>query len=145
MPHLARRPQDIIHIPTWIVFNLYFVVLKLYCLFTLYVTDWGTRSGADDKNGENDISEIYVPHWDDEEDDEETVEEEEEHEADPMKKGKPEMTSLLMPHFLSTKEDTLFSSKDTSDFLQPLSLLKSTEEEEKKDEKHDYLQSLKYL
>lgn len=70
MPHFVRRPQDVIYIPVWIVFNIYFVCLKLYCLCTLYVTDWGTRSGADDKNGENDISEIFVPHWDDDEEEE---------------------------------------------------------------------------
>ena len=75
MPHFVRRPMDFLYIPAWLVFNIYFVLLKIYCLFTLYVTDWGTRSGADDKNGENDISEIYVPHWDDE--DEDTVHSEE--------------------------------------------------------------------
>jgi hypothetical protein len=69
MPHFVRRPQDCIYIPVWLVFNIYFVLLKVYCLFTLHVTDWGTRSGADDKNGENDISEIFVPHWDDDDDD----------------------------------------------------------------------------
>ena len=71
MPHFVRRPQDVLYIPVWLVFNIYFVLLKIYCLFTLHVTDWGTRSGADDKNGENDISEIYVPHWDEDSDYEE--------------------------------------------------------------------------
>lgn len=75
MPHFVRRPMDCFYIPTWLVFNIYFVILKMYCLFTLHVTDWGTRSGADDKNGENDISEIFVPHWDD--DDEDTMHSEE--------------------------------------------------------------------
>ncbi|KAJ3131701.1 hypothetical protein HK100_006095 [Physocladia obscura] len=43
-------PQDIIAIPVWLVFSWYFAIMKIYCLFTLRVTDWGTRAGADDKN-----------------------------------------------------------------------------------------------
>nr|KAJ3410757.1 hypothetical protein HK105_002820 [Polyrhizophydium stewartii] len=64
MPHFVRRPQDALAIPIWLIFNIVFVIMKIYCLFTLHVTDWGTRQGADDKHdGDNDISEIYVPHW----------------------------------------------------------------------------------
>ncbi|KAJ3129009.1 hypothetical protein HK098_002860 [Nowakowskiella sp. JEL0407] len=47
MPHFVRRPQDIVILPIWIVFGIYFALMKLYCLFTLHVTDWGTRVGAD--------------------------------------------------------------------------------------------------
>jgi hypothetical protein len=85
MPHFVRRPQDCLYIPTWLVFNIYFVLLKVYCLFTLHVTDWGTRSGADDKNGENDISEIFVPHWDDDDDDTVHSDEEDENQKETSK------------------------------------------------------------
>ncbi|KAI8846502.1 hypothetical protein BC829DRAFT_445296 [Chytridium lagenaria] len=40
-PHFVKRPQDVFCIPVWLVFNLVFAVMKVYCLFTLYVTDWG--------------------------------------------------------------------------------------------------------
>ncbi|KAI8912872.1 glycosyltransferase like family 2-domain-containing protein [Entophlyctis helioformis] len=65
MPHFVRRPQDVLVIPVWLVFNLYFVLMKIYCLFTLHVTDWGTRAGADHKEEHDDLAEIYVPHWED--------------------------------------------------------------------------------
>ncbi|KAJ1537347.1 hypothetical protein HK096_009451 [Nowakowskiella sp. JEL0078] len=52
MPHFVKRPQDIIMLPVWIIFNIYFALMKLYCLFTLHVTDWGTRVGADHAVGE---------------------------------------------------------------------------------------------
>lgn len=48
IPHLYRRPQDIIYIPVWLIFGYYFAVMKLYALFTLHVTGWGTREGIDD-------------------------------------------------------------------------------------------------
>ena len=54
MPHFVRRPQDIAAIPVWLVFNVVFAFMKVYCLFTLHVTDWGTRQGADDKETEKD-------------------------------------------------------------------------------------------
>jgi hypothetical protein len=115
MPHLARRPQDIIYIPTWIVFNLYFVCLKLYCLATLYVTDWGTRSGADDKNGENDISEIYVPHWDDDDDDDEADDATAEGDDEEIEKsGKPEMTTVSMSN--GSRLDFTSSALSNGDF-----------------------------
>ncbi|KAJ8328042.1 hypothetical protein O5D80_003424 [Batrachochytrium dendrobatidis] len=74
MPHFIRRPQDVLAIPVWLVFNMAFMFMKVYCLFTLYVTDWGTRAGADHKKpeteeeiaklaAEKDISEIYIPYW----------------------------------------------------------------------------------
>ncbi len=43
IPHFVRRPQDVFVIPLWILFNFYFAFLKIYCLFTLHVTGWGTR------------------------------------------------------------------------------------------------------
>jgi hypothetical protein len=44
-PHFFRRPQDIIHVPAFLVFNFYFAIMKVYALFTLNVTGWGTRAG----------------------------------------------------------------------------------------------------
>ncbi|KAH9269219.1 hypothetical protein BASA83_008711 [Batrachochytrium salamandrivorans] len=74
MPHFVKRPQDVLAIPVWLVFNMVFMFMKVYCLFTLYVTDWGTRAGADHKKDdaeadpkkiaeENDISDIFIPYW----------------------------------------------------------------------------------
>jgi len=45
-PHLFRRPQDIIHVPAFLLFNFYFAFMKIYALFTLNVTGWGTRQGV---------------------------------------------------------------------------------------------------
>ena len=35
-PHFYHRPQDIIHIPAWLLFGYYFAVMKIYTLFTLH-------------------------------------------------------------------------------------------------------------
>jgi hypothetical protein len=48
MPHLWFRPQDIIHVPAFILFGYYFAIMKLYALFTLHETGWGTRAGIGD-------------------------------------------------------------------------------------------------
>ncbi|KAG6844833.1 hypothetical protein H0H87_003264 [Tephrocybe sp. NHM501043] len=48
MPHLWHRPQDIIYVPAFIAFGYYFAVMKLYALFTLHETGWGTRAGIGD-------------------------------------------------------------------------------------------------
>ncbi|ORX98977.1 putative polysaccharide synthase [Basidiobolus meristosporus CBS 931.73] len=47
IPHFFRRPQDIIYVPAWLVFGYYFAIMKIYSLFTLHVTAWGTRQGVD--------------------------------------------------------------------------------------------------
>lgn len=65
MPHFIRRPWDILYLPIWIIFTLFFALLKIYCLFTLHVTNWGTRKGADDKHEEKEDLDIYTPHWND--------------------------------------------------------------------------------
>ncbi|ORY93929.1 polysaccharide synthase [Syncephalastrum racemosum] len=44
IPHFLRRPLDIWVLPLWLVFNYYFAIMKLYALFTLHVTAWGTRT-----------------------------------------------------------------------------------------------------
>ncbi len=36
LPHLLKRPQDIIHVPAFILFGYYFAIMKLYALFTLH-------------------------------------------------------------------------------------------------------------
>ena len=36
LPHLWYRPQDIIHIPAFILFGYYFAVMKIYALLTLH-------------------------------------------------------------------------------------------------------------
>ncbi|KAI8062410.1 glycosyltransferase like family 2-domain-containing protein [Gongronella butleri] len=46
IPHFLRRPQDIWVIPFWLIFNYYFAIMKIYALFTLHVTAWGTRAGV---------------------------------------------------------------------------------------------------
>ncbi|KAJ7579980.1 hypothetical protein C8J56DRAFT_1058281 [Mycena floridula] len=48
LPHLWTRPQDIIHVPAFILFGYYFAIMKLYALFTLYETGWGTRAEIGD-------------------------------------------------------------------------------------------------
>ncbi|KAJ3221007.1 hypothetical protein HK099_003844, partial [Clydaea vesicula] len=61
IPHFINRPQDVFTLPIWIVFNIYFALLKIYCLFTLHIVDWGTRVGADDQGEkEEDDSEIFL-------------------------------------------------------------------------------------
>ena len=36
LPHLWYRPQDIIHIPAFILFGYYFAIMKVYALLTLH-------------------------------------------------------------------------------------------------------------
>ncbi|KAJ2921667.1 hypothetical protein H1R20_g15427, partial [Candolleomyces eurysporus] len=48
LPHLWNRPQDVIHVPAFILFGYYFAVMKVYALFTLHETGWGTRAGIGD-------------------------------------------------------------------------------------------------
>jgi len=36
LPHLWRRPQDIIYVPAFILFGYYFAIMKIYALFTLH-------------------------------------------------------------------------------------------------------------
>lgn len=60
LPHFVKRPQDVLALPVWIIFNIYFALMKVYCLFTLHVTDWGTRAGADDKKEEELDTDIFL-------------------------------------------------------------------------------------
>ncbi|KAL3895816.1 MAG: hypothetical protein SGCHY_004471, partial [Lobulomycetales sp.] len=61
LPHFLWRPQDVLALPAMILFQYYFGLMKIYCLFTLHVTNWGTRTGADHKEA-SDITEIYRAH-----------------------------------------------------------------------------------
>ncbi|TFY77222.1 hypothetical protein EWM64_g6788, partial [Hericium alpestre] len=36
LPHLWTRPQDIIHVPAFILFGYYFAIMKIYALLTLH-------------------------------------------------------------------------------------------------------------
>lgn len=36
LPHLWTRPQDIIHVPAFILFGYYFAIMKLYAACTLH-------------------------------------------------------------------------------------------------------------
>jgi len=47
IPHFYRRPQDIIHVPAFVIFGYYFAIMKTYALFTLHEVAWGTRVGVD--------------------------------------------------------------------------------------------------
>ena len=44
--HFLRCPADIVFVPGYIVFAYYHSLLKLYALFTFYVTAWGGRNLA---------------------------------------------------------------------------------------------------
>ncbi|TPX50928.1 hypothetical protein SeLEV6574_g00615 [Synchytrium endobioticum] len=65
MPHFVRRPFDALAIPVWVVFNIVFAIMKVYCLFTLHITDWGTRKGADDQKEHKEDYSIFLPYWQD--------------------------------------------------------------------------------
>lgn len=65
MPHLVKRPQDMMWMPVWILFGYYFALMKIYCLLTLHVTEWGTRKGADHKEKLVEDLGIFTPHWQD--------------------------------------------------------------------------------
>ncbi|KAF8936526.1 hypothetical protein BGZ58_004062 [Dissophora ornata] len=47
LPHLFKRPQDVIWVPGFLIFGYYFAIMKIYALFTLHEVGWGTRAGID--------------------------------------------------------------------------------------------------
>ncbi|KAG0056341.1 hypothetical protein BGZ83_005460 [Gryganskiella cystojenkinii] len=47
LPHLFKRPQDVIWVPAFLIFGYYFSIMKIYALFTLHEVGWGTRAGID--------------------------------------------------------------------------------------------------
>ena len=48
LPHLWHQPEHIIYVPAFILFGYYFAIMKIYALFTLHETAWGTRAGIGD-------------------------------------------------------------------------------------------------
>jgi hypothetical protein len=48
LPHLWNTPQHVIYVPAFILFGYYFALMKIYALFTLHETGWGTRAGIGD-------------------------------------------------------------------------------------------------
>ncbi|TPX36752.1 hypothetical protein SmJEL517_g01146 [Synchytrium microbalum] len=62
MPHFVKRPQDILYLPVWLIFNYAFAIMKVYCLFSLHNTDWGTRQGADHTTDKEDLT-IFEAKW----------------------------------------------------------------------------------
>ncbi|KAF9358795.1 hypothetical protein BGX34_008770 [Mortierella sp. NVP85] len=52
LPHLFKRPQDIIWVPAFLIFGYYFAIMKVYALFTLHEVGWGTRAGIDQSPAE---------------------------------------------------------------------------------------------
>lgn len=66
LPHLVKRPRDVVYVPAWIAFGWFFSLMKIYALFTLHEVrsfspslssdhlmqssskvGWGTRAGVD--------------------------------------------------------------------------------------------------
>ncbi|KAF9099395.1 hypothetical protein BGX29_007146 [Mortierella sp. GBA35] len=47
LPHLFKRPQDVIWVPAFLLFGYYFAIMKIYAVFTLHEVGWGTRAGID--------------------------------------------------------------------------------------------------
>lgn len=45
--HFRRCPEDILYLPTFIGYQYFFAVLKLYSLCTLHITAWGTRKSVE--------------------------------------------------------------------------------------------------
>ncbi|KAI9276891.1 nucleotide-diphospho-sugar transferase [Phascolomyces articulosus] len=48
LPHFFKRPFDVIYLPAWLLFNYYFAIMKIYALFTLHITSWGSRNFNED-------------------------------------------------------------------------------------------------
>ena len=46
-PHIVMKPSHFAYIPFMVAFQYIFPFLKLYALFTLSTTDWGSRADAD--------------------------------------------------------------------------------------------------
>lgn len=47
LPHFLRNPNDIVYLPGYILFGYFHSLIKLYALFTINVTAWGSRPGVD--------------------------------------------------------------------------------------------------
>jgi hypothetical protein len=61
LPHFYRCPEDISYLFFFITYQYYFAMLKLYALFTLHVTAWGTRKGVgapDKKDTRDEVDDV---------------------------------------------------------------------------------------
>lgn len=45
-----RRPQDLIYLPGYLLFGYFHSFIKLYAMFTFWVTAWGSRVGVDGRS-----------------------------------------------------------------------------------------------
>ena len=43
LPHFMSRPSHLLYMPLYTLLQYHLALMKLYCLFTLHVTEWGTR------------------------------------------------------------------------------------------------------
>ena len=50
--------EDFTYLPFFIIYQYYFAMLKLYALFTLHVTAWGTRAGVGAPNAKDTVHEV---------------------------------------------------------------------------------------
>jgi hypothetical protein len=50
--YYTRQPMDLLLFPIELLFGQLHMLLKIYCLFTINETAWGSREGADDDNKE---------------------------------------------------------------------------------------------
>lgn len=46
-PFFWRRPQDLVYLPGYLLFGYFHSFIKLYAMFTFWVTIWGGRPGID--------------------------------------------------------------------------------------------------
>jgi len=47
LPHLLRRPRNIVLVPAYVFANFTMATIKIYALLTLNRQDWITRRGAE--------------------------------------------------------------------------------------------------
>jgi len=59
--HFFRYPADVIFVPSYIAFGYFHGLIKLWGLFTLSETTWGSRDGAD---ADNRVRMIRLPRYD---------------------------------------------------------------------------------
>lgn len=55
---LVHHAEDITYLVFFIFYQYYFAVLKLYAMFTLHVTAWGTRAGVGGPDKKDTLAEV---------------------------------------------------------------------------------------
>jgi hypothetical protein len=61
LPHFYRCPEDISYLMYFILYQYYFALLKVYALFTLHITAWGSRAGVggpDKKDTRDEVEDV---------------------------------------------------------------------------------------